>query len=251
MSTNGNNKSKLLPIISGLIVVLIVMGFAIYQFAAATPGKPDCQPDDWMCKEIYRLEEALAKNKFSNDMQRSLTAKLQALSYAATSQAEGIRRLTEMPTEAELARRQLRTPKVTVRPKERLTGIIERPAVALSQAFIIDNAWQELVDGRYITVFAGAFSEDPDQGVLVIYDDSSDKYTIFASPSKDGGFRIVTAENFNLTLETTKKVKVYFDVLHPSFANSMNRDGGATITPFMFPTATPTASSTLNPYPLP
>jgi hypothetical protein len=251
MSSNRNKESKILLLILGLIVVLIVLGFTIYQFAAATPGKPDCQPDDWRCKEIYRLEEALAKNKLSNDMKRNLTAKLQALYHEATFQAEGIRRLTEMPTEAELARGQLRTPKVTMKPKDRLTGIIERPAVALSQAFIINNAWQELIDSHYITVFAGALSNDPDQGVLVIYDDSNDKYTIYTSPSKDGSFRIVAAENFHLTLETTKQTKVYFDVLHPSFTNTMNIFVEATITPFMFPTATPMTSPTVNSYPTP
>ncbi len=251
MKSNGRKESKVLPTVSILIVVMIIMGFVIFQFAAATPGKSDCQPDDWRCKEIVRLEETLAKNKLSNDMRKSLTAKLRALYYESTSQAEGIKRLTEMPTEAELARRQLRTPKVTKKPIERLTGIIERPAVALSHAFIINNAWQELVDGRYITVFAGALSEDPDQGILVVYDDSSDKYTIYASPSKDGSFRIVAAENFHLTLETTKKLDVYFDVLHPAFAYSLNRDGGATITPFLFPTVTLTPSPTLIPYPSP
>jgi hypothetical protein len=240
MSSRGNRRNRSWPVISGALFVLVVLGFAIYPFAAATPEKPDCQPDDWMCREIYLLEEALAKSKLRNDMQRSLTAKLQALSYAATSQAEGVRQLTEMPIEAELARRQLRTPEATMKPKERLTGIIERPAVPLSQAFTITNAWQELVAGRYITVFAGALSEDPEQGVLVIYDDASNHCSIYTSPSRDGSFRIVDAENFHLALETTQKTKVYFDVLHPSFADSMNGNGGATITPFVFPTASPT-----------
>lgn len=237
MHTNGINRKNLMLMVSGLIIVLIVLGFTVYQFATATP-RSNCKPEDLRCKEIQQLEELLAKNGLSSDMEHSLTAKLQALYSEATAQAEGIGRLTEMPTEAELARRQLQAPKVTMKPRERLTGIIERPAVPLSQAFIITNAWQELVNGQYTTVFAGALSDDPDQGVLVIYEESSDKYTIYISPFKDGGFHIIAEDNFYLTLETAKKTKVYFDVLHPTFADSMNKVGGATITPFTFPNAT-------------
>ena len=250
LHTNGKNRNAPFLINAGLIIIFIVLGFTVYQFASSSP-RPDCTPEDLRCREIHQLEELLAKSKLSSDMQRSLTAKLQALYYEATSQAEGIQLLMEMPTEAELARKQLRTPKVTRKPLERLTGIIERPAVPLTQAFTITNAWQEIVDGRYIIVFAGALSDDPDQGVLIINDDLNDKYTIYTSPSKDGSLRIIAEDNFYLTLETTNKTKVYFDILHPTFPNSMNISEGPTITPFTFPTATSTIIPTINPYPSP
>lgn len=249
MSTERNNKIAILPIISGLVIVLILLGFGLFQLAAATPSKQECRSDDWRCNEIRQLEEVIGKNNLSNEMQRSLIAKLQALYFEATFQAEGVTKLTEMPTEAERARRELRTPKVPIKPKERLTGIIERPAVPLSQAFMILNAWQEMIDGRYLTVFAGGLSEDPDQGVIVIYDDSTEKYTIYTSPTKEGSFRIIAVEGLNLILETNQKTRLYFNVIQPIFADSMTKGGEATITPFTFPTATTTVVPTNNPYP--
>jgi hypothetical protein len=242
MNTQKNNLSTALVVFAGFAVVACVMGFLIFQIAIANTRSTESR----ITNEIDALEQQLKRTDLGSEERKSLEAKLQALYYQSTLAAEGIRQLTEMPTQAEIARKMMANPTLIV-DEERMTGIIENPPVPFSRSkYIINNAWQELVDGRYVIVYAGSLTKDPTQGVLLVYVDSDHSISEYLTPNKSGPLRISKVEGFRLVLQTENKSELYFDVPGFAFTNSLV----STVIP-KTPSVAPIAQTPIPPYPPP
>ena len=140
--------------------------------------------EDLRMKEIQALQQELQNTNLTEEDRISLEAKLQALYYQITLQAEGINQLTKMPTQAEAALQTMAKTTLTLEEK-RYTGIIENPSAPFSASdFVISNAWQEYVDGSYVLVYAGSMTKDPAQGILIVCRDSNHGCRIFVTPQK-------------------------------------------------------------------
>ncbi len=102
-------------------------------------------------------------------------------------------------------------------------GIIdgEGPSPLPAEVFVTHNAWQDLVDGHHVTVYAGSERGDPSQGVLVVFVTSLDLQThrlgLYRTPARVGALRVVAADAPRLTLVSTSGRLVAFDVASLQF----------------------------------
>jgi hypothetical protein len=228
---NRKWKPVALVLVFGFVVVSMVMGFAIKNIASA-----NLRPtEDWRAKEIQALERELQDTNLTEEDRASLEAKLQALYYQLTLQAEGINQLTKMPTQAEAALQTMAKPTLEIEEK-RNTGIIENPSVPFSAMdYVIKNAWQEYINGGYLLVYAGSIAKDPDQGILIVCADSNHGCRIFITPQKNGSLQILGYNNSRLIIQQSNvKENIFFDILTLSFAETID---GIVIT--SAPTETP------------
>ena len=107
-------------------------------------------------------------------------------------------------------------------PKEQVdspvqTGIFEGDeGLFRSNEAVIQNYWQGLIEGAIIQVFAGAASTDAMQGVVIIVTISSDRkssaYVKYDTPMHIGSVRIVSEDQYILTLSTEDHVELQFDI---------------------------------------
>jgi hypothetical protein len=208
-----------LILILGLVVVVIVMGFSIKNISLANPKSTE----DWRMKEIRALEQELQNPNLTGEDRKLLEDKIQVLFYPATLQAEGVNQLTTMPTQAAAALQTMAKPAVTIVEQDR-TGIIENPSVPFSQnEVVINNAWKESVNGKYIIVFAGASAKDIAQGILVVCSQSNHECRFISAPQKNGSLRVVGYKNSRLIVRQEKtKQDVYFDVPTSSFTKTID-----------------------------
>jgi hypothetical protein len=134
------------------------------------------------------------------------------------------------------------------------TGTDESPETILvgkQLGFDVLNAWGGILNGKPVSVFAGASSTDPNQGeiFILIYDGIAQK---FLTPTKHGGVRVVSEHNNRLTLASTDGTTYYFDVPAVSFVSSLSVFAPSITPP---PTRTPIplnyANETSTPYPAP
>jgi hypothetical protein len=219
--------NKWIPIILilfiGIVVVIIVMGFSIKKLVAANPNPTE----DWRMNDVLALELELQNANLTDEDRKSLEAKLQALYYQITLQAEGVNQLTKLPTQAEAALQAMVKPSLTIEEK-RNTGIIENPSVPFSTTdFVINNAWQEYIKGNYIIVYAGSMAKDLSQGILIVCLDDKRGCRIFITPQKNGSLRIVGFNNARLIIQQeNKQMDIFFDIPSLSFTESI--DGAIT-----------------------
>lgn len=174
-------------IITAAFLVFTLLIFAIillYQYQNANAEKRTQFGN--RTQEIEALEKALNQKGLSADDQAVIKSKLQALYFQVTLQAEGIKQLTTMPSEAEAARKSMAQPALGYE-ENRRTGILNNPSVPYPTSdFVISNAWQKIMDGGYIIVFAGALTKDKNQGVLLITDEAKKASYKILSPEKTG-----------------------------------------------------------------
>lgn len=201
--------------IIGVIFILLVFLFLQYQNANAEKKSQYGN----RTQEIEALELQLNQKGLSPDTQAAIKSKLQALYYQVTLQAAGIIQLTLMPTEAEAALRTMAQPKPGIVEK-RITGIIDNPSVPFPRSdFQISNAWQDFIDGGYLTIYAGALAKDSTQGVLLISHEGGKNSTIILSPYKNGSLTIAAYHNGLLIINTSTKYQFTFDLSMMAFVD--------------------------------
>jgi hypothetical protein len=116
----------------------------------------------------------------------------------------------------------------------------------------INNRWQGIVDGEYVTIQAGALAKDPEQGVLFIWRTYAGRehhrVAMYLTPEKAGSIRTVDVQANRLILNTEDGQVFYFDMPGERFVASLE-EVVPTITPI--PTALPTGTpyDPYNPYP--
>jgi hypothetical protein len=77
-----------------------------------------------------------------------------------------------------------------------------------SSVYYIENQWQDVVEGEHVNVFAGEYTQDPSQGVVMLALTSLDGKALSVkespTPTKVGALKIVSANGFVLRLISTK-----------------------------------------------
>jgi hypothetical protein len=142
----------------------------------------------------------------------------------------------------------------------RPTGIvIYLPTGTMDYGFYLDagkllgikalNGWFGLWDGKSIAIYAGATSDDPDQGVIAVGINSA-PFGNFPTPTKHGGVRVVGEHDNRLTLVSTDGTTYYFDIPSFSYVSSLTVFAPSITPP---PTRTPFPPNyvTETPYPAP
>lgn len=247
---NDSAKAKLHYVFAFLALCLIaILGYSTARSAATkqtqlgyTPVPTDLLNSSK--SEIQVLEQEL-QGDLGPQTRKSLEGKLQILYSQATQQAKSILQLTAIPTNV-----------LTLVPPtfeflgQSETGIIDYPSVPFSRTeFIITNAWQDMVDGEYVLVFAGTLADNPEQGVIIVYTNSHHQFRQYLTPTKSGTISIVDTNGLRLIIHSSEYDLIYyFDVPAQKFVNSLDAIV-PTVTAFSTPTkpiATTTASS---PYP--
>jgi hypothetical protein len=119
------------------------------------------------------------------------------------------------------------------------------------------NAWFGLLDGRPVSVHAGALLGDSSQGAIYILGGRGVNGQIL-TPTKHGGVRVVSEQNNRLTLVSTDGTTYYFDVPARRFVDSLTEVVPSATSLFTWtplPTLhviwTSTPVPTYNPYPAP
>jgi hypothetical protein len=98
------------------------------------------------------------------------------------------------------------------------TGVIDNVQGALpTSTDRLLNAWQGAVDGRLVTVYAGARAGDSAQGVVVVValergNTARFSQRALATPSRSGAVRVVTAHAPLVTLRATSGATFTLDV---------------------------------------
>jgi hypothetical protein len=111
------------------------------------------------------------------------------------------------------------------------------------------NGWSGLWDGKSIAIYAGATSDDPDQGVIAVGINSA-PFGNFPTPTKHGGVRVVGEHDNRLTLVSTDGTTYYFDIPSFSYVSSLTVFAPS-ITPPPTRTPFPPDYVTETPYPGP
>lgn len=127
-------------------------------------------------------------------------------------------------------------PEVTaIRP----TGIFEDTTSFFKEGYQMQNAWQQQVNGAWAAVFAGARQDDPQQGVIFTQWEMPNAPIghFINTPIRAGSVRIISEQNYRLTLQAADGTLFYFDVPAQTFVSSAT-EVAPTITPP--PTYTPT-----------
>jgi hypothetical protein len=134
------------------------------------------------------------------------------------------------------------------------TGTLDDPYVRASAKMLAIyglNGWRGLWDGKVVGVYAGAWAEGSDQGIIDVWFDSGEVGK-FLTPTRHGGVRVVSEQDNRLTLVSTDGTTYYFDIPSLSYVSSLTVFAPS-ITPV--PTRTPVppnyATVTSTPYPPP
>ncbi len=86
------------------------------------------------------------------------------------------------------------------------------------------SGWRQIVNGAYITVWAGKDRDAPEQGLLSLEKMTLDgettlERTCYQTPSQAGSIRVVAENNLRLTLTTTNNQQFVFDVATRQWVN--------------------------------
>jgi hypothetical protein len=103
------------------------------------------------------------------------------------------------------------------------TGIIENPSVPFHSGDVrIENAWKSGAEAGYIIVYAGWLPKEPEQGIVIVYSDSTHAKTRHLTPQKNGSVRIVDVSGSKLILQSQDGETFYFDFLALQFVSSLD-----------------------------
>jgi hypothetical protein len=112
--------------------------------------------------------------------------------------------------------------------------------------FAAQNVWVGLLDGVWVSLYAGALQSDPQQGALLLVTISpgSVDQERFVLPLSHGPLRISAQNVQRLTLISADGTTYWFDVLARRFVGSLTEYADtATPLPSLTPTASPTATT--------
>jgi hypothetical protein len=132
------------------------------------------------------------------------------------------------------------------------TGTLENGReIATGQLLGINavNGWYGLWDRNEINLYAGALSDNPDQGVIVFSINIGD-FEYYPTPTRHGAVRVVSEQDNRLKLVSTDGTTYYFDIPSLSYVSSLTVFAPSITPP---PTRTPFPPNyvTETPYPAP
>jgi hypothetical protein len=237
--------TSLVIIVAGAVFV-ITLGISTVRGASTKPKPPTWTPiaADNMNMDlvmIQSLEQDLQED-LDEETRKSLETKLQILYAEVTQRAVAVQQLTAMPNRTFI-------PPTFQAEGERELGIIEYPTDPFIHTdYKITNAWQELINGNYITVFAGSLVSNPQHGIVIVQMETPRKTRIYLTPDQSGATKITSANGFRLVVETADSKTYYFDVPAQRFVNSLD-EIVPTITPFTNSSIATLTATPVSPYP--
>lgn len=98
------------------------------------------------------------------------------------------------------------------------TGLTEDCRDVFPERLLATNCWTDIVDGKYISVFAGSLKQEPTQGVLIIYTTNLDG-TSSSTPeyhqtvNKDGPITINKVIKSQVQVTTKEGANLAFDLI--------------------------------------
>jgi len=235
---NASRKSRLL--VALLVLILSLVAILVYSTARSAKSMQNSlditpQPIDFLnstLSEIQIIEKEL-QGDLDTETRMSLEAKLEILYSQATQQVKSLQQLTASPIIY-----QTFVPPTFEFDGQRETGIIQYPSVPFpSTEYKITNAWQDLINGKYVLVFVGTLASDPEQGIVIVIEASPRRVRQYLTPTKSGIIRITDAKDSRLVICSELGNEIYyFDVPTQTFVNSID---------VVAPTSTATQSQTV------
>ena len=102
-----------------------------------------------------------------------------------------------------------------------LTGILEANAPFHSSYAVMRTQWTDWVNNTLITVYAGGYTENAEQGLVAVQEGQPSDRTFslkeFPTPLKEGKVRIVSAKSLLINLVTDRGSSLVFDLTSKSF----------------------------------
>ncbi len=127
-----------------------------------------------------------------------------------------------------------------------VTGIHDTDGPVVFPQHRFENVWSNYISGDWVVGFAGAYSDNPAQGIVGIGWNEE----IYETPIEAGSVHLVAEDNYRITLLSTDGTTFYFDIPGRRFVESLT-EIVPTITPIppspTSPTSTPTITPTFNP----
>ncbi len=123
-------------------------------------------------------------------------------------------------------------------------GTVRAPDTA--QDFAPQNLWVGLLDGEWVSLYAGALRSDPQQGALLlmtVFPDRVDQER-FVVPLSNGALRISSQNVQRLTLVSANGSTYYFDVLARRFVGTLTEYVETATPPAFTATSPPTTTGT-------
>jgi hypothetical protein len=210
-----NNKSRFnrfsLLIIPCVLILTSLIGWISVR--AISDRNNNGSYNTMLIQELQRLYNE------TNDpeVMRSLEVKISILQSEATDGAVAALTPREKPADPCALR-----PVSTEDPdSNRIVGISDKGAIPFhSTDLTISNSWSGKINGFWTHVYAGASFEDKEQGVVVVNTDGMYLGGRYFSPTKGGMLKIVSEENFRLTLVDENGNVSYFVVPGQMFVSS-------------------------------
>ncbi len=211
MSVKRRHKNVVIGL--GLAVLTAIVSGSLVQLAEGAPVAPVATMAAATQTAVARLP--LAKRALAErDAQR--------IASAATARALGTPTATRLSTPAPLRR-----------------GIVESNPPMGDKDFHMTNSWQDVINGKWVHIYAGGLVADPSQGVVEVSRENQARSVIdpvasraaghlvsagppdvqgrFFTPNRDGAVRLVAEQGLQFTLQSTSGAHTVFDLASGTF----------------------------------
>lgn len=150
----------------------------------------------------------------------NLPAEKQALyDRAATEEASAIAKATAHPRNISAPTGLL--PTASAPQPTPITGIRNIGQSPFGKYALIENQWQDIVNGQLVIVYAGRLGAAPDQGFVAVSTGTPSGENVttqqFLTPTKSGAVKITAVNGSLVTLESTQGVTFTFDLTALTF----------------------------------
>lgn len=193
-----------------LLLVLIGLGIGLALYSQRRAMAAPDQAPSWQQQMLTQYTQTLAVVQDA-EQRAFLEAKMAPLQ---TQEAARQQALAHVAPTKPADPNALRPPEpLTVQQVSREPGILEGVAAPVSpDDFTTLNAWQGEVDGRWVRVFAGAHTYQPEQGALIVLPEGAAVETWVEGPAGAGALRVVAVLDAKLLIDAADGSHLIFDV---------------------------------------
>ena len=217
-----NNKLFFTLVISGSILMIALLFFQNQSVWAEELREEN--PGTNVVQTTIDQLKSLVNSSNSDNAQSNLDGKIQAMEYKqsvqATAQAAPDKSLEEI-CKAIAADQSVSVKKAQ---PERQTGILSvREDFLAPQGYLIQNMWRGAYDGYDVEIYAGSFTQDIGNGVVIVSIPQLDLFKVFPDPQPDGALTITQMENDLLQMTTANGNTREFDLPAQQFTNDLSK----------------------------
>ncbi len=193
------------------IGTLILIGLLFWGGSVLANSKTPAQ------QQIDSLQDQAA-NASDPAAKALLQQKIEPLSAAQAAQATARVNAPEKPNDVcGLLPAANTTPAPTIEAPRGISDWLQPPFSP--QEFSMSNQWNDQVDGVWLTAYAGALGEDPEQGAIIAVDAHGNYFRYLLSKGS-GAARFTQANGAVLTVETTAGSTYQLDMAALTLADS-------------------------------